>query len=500
MKPIALILTLASSPALAEITPMDVLESWRLAYAGSGETIAYGSLQAGPDGKSVLLTDVSSVSLVANITSTSRFDWVRMQPNPDGGVLITFSPNGETVDVTRFPDGTETTTTAAQFDFSAVALVATGFPSDVRYSYSAPQVTYSEDSGGADYASRMEITITDLRGEETVITNVTESGPRVADFGEYRFGQVEISTQSPSYLGEPSISQTVADDVKLSYRWEFPLTDIPAVPVEMSDIPPQADLMLNIQAGALAGTLRDEAPFGPNILSFGQDSGGIEVQFAHNQFRFEMASKGGSLGVEASAPERPSFELALAELRANLTMPFRKAPDATPFSAGLSLSGLALDGASWAEADPENSMGRPAAEASVALSGLMKWREGMFTGASLDSVDAPFFIPDLTLDALRVAAGGAVIEGQGGLRFDPHRDDPDTGLPMAKGGLDFSIIGALGFLDRFGRLTGVDPMAILAAKGGLGMFARPTDAPDSFTSKVEFLSGGGIVVNGQTLR
>lgn len=484
---------------MAEITPMDVLESWRTVYAGSGEAISYGSLQAGPDGKSVLLTDVSAVAIISGSTSTSHFGWVRMQPNPDGEVLITFSPDGETVDVTRFSDGTETTTTM-RFDFSALALVATGFPSDVRYSYSAPQVTFIEESGNAGSGSRMEITITDLSGEETAITNVTESGPRVADFGEYRFGQVEIKTESTSFIGQPSVTKIAAVDVIITYRWEFPLTDIPLSPVAMADLPQQSNLMMQIQAGKVSGAISDASALGSNVISFGQKSGSLEMQFAQNQFRFELASQGSTLGVDASAPERPSFDLALADLRATLTMPFRKTPNATPFSAALSLSGLALDEASWAKADPENSMGRPAADISVAVSGLMRLRSGMFTGASLDSEDAPFFIPDLTLDTLRIAAGGAVIEGQGDMRFDPRRNDPDTDLPLAKGALDFSIIGALGFLDRFGRLTDVDPMAVLSAKGGLGMFASPTDAPDNFTSRIEFLSGGGIVVNGKTVR
>ena len=500
MKRIALILSLTASPAFAEITPMDVLENWRTVYAGLGEAISYDSLEAGPDGKSVLLTDVTSVSMMADSTTTSRFGWVRMQPNPDGGILITFSPDGKKVDVTRLSDGTKTTITA-RFDFSALVLVATGYPSDVRYSYRAPEVTYSEESGGEDYSSRMEITITDMSGEETAITNVTESGPRVADFGEYHFGQVEIRNESQRFLGTPEITQIVTGPVVVSYRFEFPLADIPLAPVPMADLPQQTDLKVEIQAGLLSGTLSDESPLGTNTVSFGQESGRISVRFAQNRFQFEIDSQRSRLGVRASAPERPSFDLALTELRANITMPFRRNATPTPFLAGFSLTGLALDEASWANVDPQNSMGRPKADISASLSGLMALASGVFEGAAgLDSVDAPFFIPDLTLDALRIAAGGAVIEGQGDLRFNPRRTDPDTNLPLAKGALDFSIIGALGFLDRFGRLSSVDPTAILAAKGGLGMFASPTDAPDSFTSRIEFLTGGGIVVNGQTLR
>ncbi len=500
MKRIALILSLTSSPALAEITPMDVIESWRTVYAGLGEAISYDSLQAGPDGKSVLLSDVSSINIMGTSTVTNRFGWVRLQPNTDGGILITFSPEGEQVSVTAWEEGKETTTTA-RFDFSALTLVATGYPSDIRYSYSAPQVTYAEDSGDADYGSRMEMMLTDLSGEETAIINVTESGPRVANFGEYRFARVEIKNVSHSPYGEPSIRDIAVENVTLTYRWEFPLTDVPTEPVALADFPQQADLEVEIVTGRLRGSETQDTSLGTDTLNFGHKSGSATMRFAHNQFRFEMLSMGSALGVQAPAPERPSFDLALTELRANVTMPFRRQPNAAPFSAGFSLNGLALDEMTWASVDPENGMGRPTAEASATLSGLVKLDYGMFEGKEgLDGDVSPIFISDLTLDALWIAAAGATIEGQGDMRFNPRRNDPDTGLPIAKGALDFSIIGALGFLDRFGRLTGVDPMAILAAKGGLGMFASPTDVPDNFTSRVEFLSGGGIVVNGQTVR
>ncbi|HIP22946.1 MAG TPA: hypothetical protein EYG79_05040 [Rhodobacteraceae bacterium] len=404
------------------------------------------------------------------------------------------------MDVTRLSDGTETTT-IARFDFSALALVATGFPSDIRYSYSAPQVTYVEESGDAETGSRMELTITDLSGEETAITNVTESGPRVADFGEYRFGQVEIKNERQSSFDTPSVTQILTGPVVVTYRFEFPLKDIPLAPIAHTDLPQQTDMKVEIQTGMLRGAMSDISSLGTNTLSFGQESGSISLQFTQNRFRLELTSQSSTLEMDAFAPERPSFDLSLVELRANLTMPFRRETNAAPFSAAFSLNGLALDEASWASVDPENSMGRPAADISTSLSGLMQLASGMFEGAAgLNDAESPFFIPDLTLDALRIAAGGAVIEGQGEIRFNPRRRDPDSGLPMAKGALDFSIIGALAFLDRFGRLTDVDPMAILAAKGGLGMFSSPTDAPDSFTSRVEFLSGGGIVVNGQTVR
>jgi hypothetical protein len=182
-------------------------------------------------------------------------------------------------------------------------------------------------------------------------------------------------------------------------------------------------------------------------------------------------------------------------------MPFRKTAAAAPFSASFTVNGFALDPEIWAEFDPANSMGQPALDISISVSGLMQLLFGMFEDTSdLPAGKAPFFVPDLTLETLRLAAGGAMIEGQGDLRFNRGRMDPDTDLPEAKGALDISITGALGFLDRFGRLTDVDPMAILSMKGGLGMFARPTDTPDRFTSKIEFLFGGGIVINGQTVR
>lgn len=96
MKRIALILALTSTSAMAEITPADVIESWRTAYAGMGATITFDKAERGS--KLVQLNNVSSIEILGNMTTTSGFDWVRMQQQADGSILVAFSPGGERTD------------------------------------------------------------------------------------------------------------------------------------------------------------------------------------------------------------------------------------------------------------------------------------------------------------------------------------------------------------------------------------------------------------------
>jgi hypothetical protein len=298
MKRIALVFTLAGSPALAEITPLDVIESWRTVYAGLGEAITYDSVQAGANGKGLLLNNLTSVGTLANITTTSRIDWVLLTPDGEGGIVISFSPLGEKVDVAKVADGGEDIT-SAQFDFSALSLLATGYPSDIRYRYSAPQLTYSEHSGDEDFGTQLEVAITDFSGEATSITNVTESGPQVADGGDFSFGRMELMEESYSIIAEPVVVRVVAQNAGLSYNWSFPLTDIPLASVPLTDFPPQADLVVELTTGQVVGVQTEDSGLGLRTINFGQENGTFSAQIAHGQFRFGMTSENGNFGVIA---------------------------------------------------------------------------------------------------------------------------------------------------------------------------------------------------------
>jgi len=501
MKRIALILSLTGTTAFAEITPYDVIESWRTVYAGTGATITYEEATQGPEGKALVLHNVTSVEMLVDDVTTSHFDWVKLQQLANGNIQITFSAQGNRDKVTTTSNDPGMMSSEV-FDFSKLSLLATGYPGDIRYTYEAPSITYTETTGDDDYGTRLDLSIYEITGEATSITNITESGPRVADFGTFNFTRIEVEKNEHAFYGSPVITQLSAQNIGATFRTEFPLAAIPDSPVAMPDFPPGMIMEMGLSSAALSGTQEEDVTsFGPRIVSFGHDGGTVSLRAAQNNIRSDFSSHGGRLKIEDPSPGGPNFELALGEVQANLSMPFRRADAPKPFSAALTLGRVALSEGNWADVDPDNAMGRPTADLAISVSGLIHMLAGVFESTSeLETPDRKFFISDLSLDTFRIATGGATIEGEGEVQFNRNRTDPDTTLPAMKGALDFSIIGALGFLDRFGRLPGVDPMAILGAKGGLGMFTSPTDTPDSFSSKVEFLNDGGIMVNGQQVR
>lgn len=382
-----------------------------------------------------------------------------------------------------------------------MSIVATGYPSDIRYTYSAPQVIYSEVSSDESYGKNIDLILTDFSGEATSITNVTESGPRVADFGEFSFGRADI-TITEFELGSPQpTTRIVAENAGMAYRYEFPLTDILTEPTVLPDLPAGADLQMSFSSGALSGQSEQDSGLGLRTITFGHAGGSVSARAAHNQLNFGFSSQMGYLGANDPSITRLKFDATIDEANFEFSIPFRRSDTAKPFSLSLALSGLSLGAESWADFDPENAMGRPSADVAFSLTGLMRIVMGVYEGISeLEDNAMPLFVPDLSIDTARISIGDAVIDGRGDLRFNPRQTDPETRLPAAKGTLEFSIVGVLGLLDRFGRLSGVDPMMILGAKAGLGMFASPTDAPDNYTTTIELLSGGSIVVNGQTVR
>ncbi len=492
MKRIALILilTLTSTSALAEITPLDVIESWRTVYAGQGAVITFDTAAA--SGKVMQLNNVTSVQIMSGVTTTSRLEWIRLQQIEDGSVRITMSPEGEMVDSAHGAPITSIT-----FDLSSLTTLATGFPGDIRYTYSAPKITIREDSGNEDSGVRRALTVTNMTGEATSRVEVTESGPRVADFGEFRFESFEASGEEWAIASTPNKVDIFAQNGEWNYRLDVPLTEIPDSPAVLEDFPPRVDMEFEMRIGMLQATIeQDQAP-SPGSISFNFDNSAVKVAISRNRFSTGFSSRNVQIDIFNPALRSPTYSVGIGAIELNWAMPFRKSDIPAPYSLAFQLNGMTLGETIWAETDPEDSLGRPTANLSASISGLMALSAGMFDDVS---VEMPFQFTEAALERFSFTVGDAALLGSGNLRFNNRRTDPNTGLPEAKGALDFTISGALGFLDRFGRISGVDPMMLLGAKGGLGMFASPTDAPDSFTSKVEFLTGGGIVVNGQTVR
>ena len=498
MKNVTIALLLTTTPALADITPDDVLESWRTFYAGFEATITVGNSQT--NDKTTRLGNVLSQMNMANAETSYHFDWIDMRSNPDGSVDISFSPEGSTVSYGDLPDGT-TTTAQASYDLAALAIHATGTPGDIHYTYSAPVITIGQTQSMSGMDTSISTTFEGVSGEVDSFIEITESGPRVKDSASF---QIENTTGTFTNKFLAATSTTVEFSTQansFTYEIEFPQKPIPESPGSISMFPPNMDLQMDYLTGPFRAVMDQDSTVEQSRFEFIHDSGALSVGFSRNMLNYSVSSEGAQMQLTNTSPIAPNFTAGFGHALMAVTLPIAKSDTPAHFSLTTELSGFTLGEEVWAGFDPAGTLSHAPAGFSFSISGSVKLLVDFFDETALANLrSAPAEIRSLSLDSLSVDFEGMGLSGDGDVTFNNNRIDPMSGLPEPTGVLDFSITGALGLLDKIGKLGIGDPMMIMGAKGALGMFATPASGPDSFTSRVEFSEGGHISVNGQQVK
>ena len=183
-----------------------------------------------------------------------------------------------------------------------------------------------------------------------------------------------------------------------------------------------------------------------------------------------------------------------------IKIPLKKSDEAQDFSLASRFTGLLLDERTWQGLDPVPELSLAPLNFGFALNGTALINEDLFDDGAMQALVGPAAeLRSLKLSGLSLDFDGLGLNGNGALTFNPDRIDPATGQPVPTGRFEFSLTGALGLLDKIGRMGVVDPLVILGAKGALGMFARPGNMPDSFSTVIEFQEDGSITANGVAL-
>lgn len=491
MKNAALALLLTTTPALADITPEDVLESWRTYYAGFGATITVGTTEA--TGKTSRFGNVLTQMNMAGTEARYHFDHINMQANPDGSVDISFGPGFTGTSYADLPNGAPFTSQMS-YDLTALSIHATGSPGDIHYTYSAPQISAQQSQSGAGSDTTFTTEMSGITGEADSLIEVTESGPRVFDALTLQYETVRLHVTSKTGSATATISDISVAGLTMSYQLGFPQIPIPQTPQKIAGFPENMDIESHLAAGPLVVTATEGAE---NRFDYSQNFGEMSIDISPQAFGFTISAEAAEMVLLNGAPLAPSFSASFGSALFGMSMPIAKSDTDAPFSLTTSLSDFTLGEELWATFDPENTLSHSPAGFSFSVSGTIKLLVDIFDQSALTNLrSAPAEIHSLSLDTLMVDFEGMGLSGGGDVTFNNNRIDPMSGLPEPTGVLDFSVNGALGLLDKIGQLGIGDPMMIIGAKGMFGMFATPNSGPDSFTSRVEFAEGGSISVNG----
>ncbi len=271
-------------------------------------------------------------------------------------------------------------------------------------------------------------------------------------------------------------------------------------------------------AGAISSLANAEvAMSGAGIFEFvvSRESGTGEMNFAMNGTNGLIKSSGGTASLSAKMGDgQLDYSISAADLAYDISA------DTIPFpDAGFKISNLALrfafpimpaENASeatilvklekfsaadslWQIIDPVASLSREPATLIFDVSGQAKALFNLLEASTIEAADpqVPMQFESVKINAIQLSAVGAEITATGEATIS--NDGP---VPVPTGGIDVNIVGVIGLIDQLAAMGLLPAEQAMGPKMMIGMFAKPSDAPDSFTSHIEMDASGAITANG----
>jgi len=482
-------LLLASTPAFAQITPQDVINDWRSYFGAFDGTVSTGTPVV--TGATTRYNNIEAEMEIMETEVRYQFDWVEMRNNGDGTLEMTVSPRGVASSLANLPNG-DSVESLTSYDLARLTAVISGAPDEITYAYSAPRLSLQQSQqmpGGALVLT----SALDAFSGNSVTTRDAATGTlsTIADFSADTLRlDASISPPGDAPIDISYVAAGFASDVAYSLPSPGPSR------VFLDGM----EFKAAIRMGETGMDLETRRLGGVDKINFTQASGALGFGFDGTSMTYSVVSEGGAFEAVntvstlpvAAGFERASFAFAL---------PLRKSETPVPFSFAFALANISLGDDIWALFDPEATLSRAPASFEISVAGTMQLFVDLLDRSAMDALrNTPFELRSLSLSSLSLDVEGAGLNGAGDLSFNAAAVDPATGMPEPLGALDFTVTGALGLLDKIGRLGFADPMLVIGAKGTLGMFGSPGSGPDSFTSRIEFSEGGRVSINGQQVK
>jgi len=482
-------LLLASSPAFAQITPQDVMNDWRSYFGAFGGAVSTDTPVI--TGATTRYNNIEAEMEIMETEVRYHFDWVEMRDNGDGTLEMTVSPKGEATSFANLPNG-DTVESLSSYDLATLTAHISGTPDEITYAYTAPRVSVQQSQQMPEGDLSFTFALDAFSGNSvSTRDNATETLSAMAGFNANAMS-VDVSiTRSRDASMDMAYSAT---DFGAEVAYSLPTSGPPVIFLDGMKVE------MTMRTGDASLEMESRTSDGIGKINSTQSSGELGFGFDGTSVTYSVLSENGVLNVVntaspvpvAAAFERASFGFAL---------PLRKSETPVPFSFSFALVNTTVGDEIWNIFDPEATLSRSPASVEISLTGTVQLFVDLFDRNAMEALrSAPFELRSLSLSSLSLEAEGAGLSGAGDLTFNRARIDPSNGMPEPLGVLDFSLTGALGLLDKLGRLGLVDSTVILGAKASLGMFANPGNSSDSFTSSVEFTEGGHISLNGQQVK
>ena len=535
-----LALAAMTAPALADVTPEQVWQSWVDYYKSVGYTVTEGSRDKA--GSTLTVKDIKITGGAEASRVAVDVPQIALSDMGDGKVKTVFADQ-MTLDMSGTnPDGDEYQLPAT-LDMPGNSMISSGAPEDMTHEFSYPtlKVTLTKvTSGGKETALPLNFTLLDSTGTAHLAA-----------------GKYDYDMSSAKLTFEGDVTDENQENVKFAGSADTLHTkgtmSMPAGVVDM-----EAHLGAALRNGlAMDGTMQ----VGPTAATFqfsgkdenGQDTSGAgkydgkgfdaSFKLAQDGMGYQIGSD--AIAFEMSSPQMPMpIRYGIENASFDLQMPVSKSDTPQPFKLAYALSGLTLGDEIWAAFDPQAKLPRDPASLDIDLTGTMKvirdvldtppppaatdaaagdsaaekapadatdtaTAEGVDPNAAADDAEAeanaaaepapepsPFEPVDLAINQFALKALGANVQASGALKAP---ESGDMSAPV--GQLHAEYEGLNGLIDKLGAAGLIPEDQLMGVRMMLAMFAKPVEgSPDKLVTDVEFKDGGQIFANGQQIK
>jgi len=484
---------LAWSPALAQVSAVDLWAEWQATSAAIGQEMTAQVTQTA-DG--LILENFTTRSEVEGSTTLGQLERVTMTELPDGTVSVEISDPYVTSLTFPEEEGGAMMTIEILMSHEGLDISVAGTPEARSYTYLADVITISEgtisnDQGDPPPTIDMEIVARDLAATYLV------SG---ADVSDQRF---ESTGTTGSVAARFDVQPPPGEDgrMKASFALGEMTSDASGTVVALATM--QQSTTGLPDGFEITGTTsydwsRFEFSFEDSSdafsLFYANEGGDFGVALSNAELRYDIAAEGIVTRVAGSEIPVP-VEASAESSELSLTVPL--AASATPSDAAIRLSyrDLAVSEEVWALMDPSGSVPRNPLTVILDATAQLQLMVDLLGVDAMEMEAPPGELRALTVSELELSFGDTSLTGSADMTFAPGQV-----VPQPVGQADLSLVGGNALLDQLQGAGVIGPEEAGMARGVAGMFSRPGAMPDTLETTIVFGPDGTITANGVPLQ
>ncbi|WP_068108621.1 DUF2125 domain-containing protein [Tropicimonas marinistellae] len=480
----------AGADAGWSLTAQQAWENWKTAAESYGQTLS-SSGEATMDGK---LT-VSGVTLTADfdeMTATGTIEEVVFSEQSDGSVAITMSESFPFV-VSGIDEAGDKVNVVVTISQPGMVMSASDAGGATAFSYESPAISVQVDELSLnDQTVPLDLSATASAVEGAYTLDGTAPGSVESNFGAAS-ATLDLDMQDPEGDGTIKVNATVADIASQTSGRNMDMS--------MSD-----DMAQMLAAGFQS---RGSGTYGPVTFAFDFQDGsetamasgsltGGQAEFGIDAsgMVYDVAYEGLDVTVSGSDIPLPQITAQAGRSATTFQIPVQPSETASPFAMKMALEDLSVGEEIWSMFDPGAVLPRDPATLIVDLAGTGRWLVDIFDETAMMGTELPGELEDLSLNALKLAIGGAELTGEGAFTFDNSDTSTFDGVPRPEGKAGFKLVGGNALIDNLAKMGLIPQDQVMMVRMMTGMFAKPGAGPDELVSEIVIDGSGKLLING----